>query len=113
MATARQRHDGCGDRHSAGNCKAEERLDRRPFGEQDFLMSRAAVQHVIALAAELSEDERSVVVDAIAPKESVSSLADEWQAEIARRADLVRSGRGLGKPAEDVFDRLESKLKAR
>ncbi len=91
----------------------EKRLDRGPFGEQNFLMSRAAVQHVIALAAELSEDERSVVVDAIAPKESVSSLADEWQAEIGRRANLVRSGRDLGKPAEEVFDRLESKLKAK
>jgi hypothetical protein len=43
MATARQRHGGCGDRYSAGNWKAEERLDRRSFGEQDFLMSRAAV----------------------------------------------------------------------
>ena len=75
-------------------------------------MSRAAVQQVIALATELSEDERRVVADAIAPKESVSRLVDEWQAEIARRANLVRSGRSLGKPAEDVFDRLESKLKS-
>lgn len=76
-------------------------------------MSRAAVQQVIALATELSEDERQVVADAIAPKESVSRLVDEWQAEIARRANLVRSGRSWGKPAEDVFDRLESKLKSR
>lgn len=76
-------------------------------------MSRAAVQQVIALAAELSDDERQVVVDAISPKESVSRLADEWQVEIARRANLVRAGRSVGKLAEEVFDRLESKLKAR
>ena len=75
-------------------------------------MSRAVVQQVIALATELSDDERRLVADAIAPKESVSSLVDEWQAEIARRVTLVRSGRSLRKPADDVFDRLESKLKS-
>jgi putative addiction module component (TIGR02574 family) len=53
------------------------------------------------------------VVDAIAPKESVASLADEWTAEIERRANLVRSGRSEGKPADEVFARIESKLKAR
>jgi len=88
-------------------------LDRSQFREQDFVMSSAAVKRVIDLASELSEDERRVVVDAIAPKESVASLADEWSAEIERRTNLVRSGRSEGKPAEEVFDRLESKLKAR
>jgi putative addiction module component (TIGR02574 family) len=76
-------------------------------------MSSAAVRELIALASELSEDERRVVVDVIAPKESVASLAEEWEAEIARRAARVRSGESQGKPADEVFDRLESKLKAR
>jgi hypothetical protein len=76
-------------------------------------MSSAAVREVIALASELSEDERRVVVDAIAPQQSRESLAEEWEIEIARRADLVRSGRAQGKPASDVFNRLESKLKMR
>ncbi len=76
-------------------------------------MSSAAVREVIALASELSEEERRVVVDAIAPKESLATLAEEWEAEVARRAERVRSGRSEGKPADDVFDRLESKLKAR
>jgi len=76
-------------------------------------MSSAAVRELIALASELSDEERSVVVDVIAPKESVASLADEWEAEIARRAARVRSGESQGKPADEVFDRLESKLKAR
>jgi hypothetical protein len=49
-------------------------------------MSSAAVRQVIALAAELSEEERRVVIDAIAPQESVAGLAAEWEAEIARRA---------------------------
>ncbi|HVY31800.1 MAG TPA: addiction module protein [Polyangiaceae bacterium] len=76
-------------------------------------MSNAAVRQVIALAAELSEDERRLVVDAIAPQESVAELAAEWEAEIARRADRVRTGQSAGKPAAEVFDRLEARLKAR
>jgi len=75
-------------------------------------MANATVRELIALAAELSEDERRVVVDAIAHKESVA-LADEWEAEIARRAERVRAGQSSGKAASEVFDRLESKLKAR
>jgi len=75
-------------------------------------MSSAAVRQVIALAAELSEEERRVVVDAIAPQESVAGLAAEWEAEIARRADRVRTGQSTDKPAAEVFDRLEARLKA-
>jgi hypothetical protein len=37
-------------------------------------MSRAAVQHVIALAAELSEDERSVVVYVLAHASRLSKI---------------------------------------
>jgi putative addiction module component (TIGR02574 family) len=85
----------------------------RSIDDKDLGMSNAAVRKVIALASELSDDERRVVVDAIAPKESVASLAEEWEAEIARRAERVRSGHSEGKSADVVFDRLESKLKAR
>ncbi|HTQ07946.1 MAG TPA: addiction module protein, partial [Polyangiaceae bacterium] len=73
-------------------------------------MSAAAVQQVLALASELTDEERRVVVDAIAPQESVTALAAEWQAEIVRRAERVRSGQSEGKPAAEVFDRLEAKL---
>jgi putative addiction module component (TIGR02574 family) len=76
-------------------------------------MSSAAVRQVIALASELSEEERSIVVDAIAPRALTASLAEEWEAEIARRADRVRSGQSEGKPAEEVFARLEAQLKSR
>lgn len=76
-------------------------------------MSSAAVRQVIALAAELSEEERRRVVDAIAPQESVAGLAAEWEAVIARRAERVRTGQSGGKPAAEVFDRLEARLKAR
>lgn len=68
---------------------------------------------MIALASELSDEERRIVVDAIAPHESVAGLAAEWEAEIARRAERVRTGRSQGKPAAEVFDRLEAQLKRR
>jgi hypothetical protein len=76
-------------------------------------MSSAAVRKVIELASELSDEERRLVVDAIAPRETTASLADEWEAEIGRRAERVRAGHSQGKPASDVFDRLESKLAPR
>jgi hypothetical protein len=97
-------------------------LPRPALGPRDDLdisgyargvMSSAAVRQVIALAAELSEEERRVVVDAIAPQESVAGLAAEWETEIARRAERVRTGQSVGKPANEVFDRLEARLKAR
>jgi putative addiction module component (TIGR02574 family) len=73
----------------------------------------ATVHEVIELAAQLSEDERRVVVDAIAPKESVEELSRAWSEEIARRASRVRAGESTGKPADEVFDRIESKLRSR
>ena len=76
-------------------------------------MSNATVRKVIELASELSEEERRIVVDAIAPREVTASLAEEWEAEIARRAERVRTGQSQGKPAQEVFDRLESKFSSR
>ncbi len=73
----------------------------------------ATVNEVIALAAQLSEEERRVVVDAIAPKESVEELARAWNEEIARRAARVRAGESKGRPADEVFDRIEAKLRSR
>jgi len=73
----------------------------------------ATVHEVIALAAQLSEEERRLVVDAIAPKESVEELAQAWTEEIERRAARVRARESTGRPADEVFDRLESKLRTR
>jgi hypothetical protein len=73
----------------------------------------ATVHEVIELAAQLSEEDRRVVVDAIAPKESVEELARAWSEEVARRAARVRAGESKGRPADEVFDRIEAKLRAR
>jgi putative addiction module component (TIGR02574 family) len=72
----------------------------------------ATLREIIELAAQLSEEERRVVVDAIAPKESVEELSRAWTEEIARRAARVRAGESTGKPADEVFDRIESKLRS-
>lgn len=82
-----------------------------PVSAHPCTMPNAAVQHVIALASQLSEDDRRLVVDAIAPKESIAELADLWQAEIERRAERVRSSASTGAPADEVFARVEAKLR--
>jgi putative addiction module component (TIGR02574 family) len=76
-------------------------------------MSSAAVRKVIDLASELSDEERRVVVDAIAPPATTASLAAEWEAEIARRVERVKADPQQGRPAHDVFDRLDAKLASR
>jgi putative addiction module component (TIGR02574 family) len=73
----------------------------------------ATVHQVIALASELSEEERRVVVDAIAPKESVEELARAWREEIDRRAARVRAGESKGRSADEVFERIGAKLTSR
>ena len=94
-----------------GFCLIGSLLDTPRVNDKDLHMSSSAVRKVIALASELSDDERRVVIDAIAPKESIVNLAEEWEAEIARRAARICAGQSQGKPAEQVFGRVESKLK--
>ena len=65
---------------------------------------------MIALAEQLSDEERGLVVDAIAPKESNEELVRAWREEIEHRAARVRSGSSAGEPAEDVFARIEAKI---
>lgn len=88
-------------------------LDTTSNREHPSIMASAAVQQVIALASQLSDQERRQVVDAIEPQESIAELADLWQAEIERRAARVRSGASTGAPAAEVFARVEAKLKQR
>jgi len=73
----------------------------------------ATAPQVIALAIELSEEERKVVVDEISPKESVEELARAWSEEIDRRAARVRAGESKGRGADEVFARIEAKLHSR
>jgi putative addiction module component (TIGR02574 family) len=73
----------------------------------------ATVHQVIALASELSEEDRLVVVDAIAPEEAIEELARAWREEIDCRAACVRAGESKGRPADEVFERIGAKLSSR
>jgi hypothetical protein len=91
----------------------DSRTGHRHSQRYDHGMASVAVQKIIEHVSGLSEEERRVVVDAIAPAASTAQLADEWEAEIARRAARVRGGVSQGRPADEVFDRLERKLPSR
>jgi hypothetical protein len=73
----------------------------------------ATVHQVIALAAELTDEERRVVVDAISPKESLEELAQVWSDEIERRAARVRAGESKRRPVDEAFEQVEAKLASR
>ena len=88
-------------------------LDLTQNSEHTPVMASVTVQQVIALASQLSEEERHLVVDTIEPKESIEELTDLWQAEIEKRAERVRSGNSTGSPADEVFARVEAGLKQR
>jgi hypothetical protein len=51
--------------------------------------------------------------EVLAPAESADERARAWSAEIERRAAPVRAGEARGRPAGEVFDRIEAKLRAR
>ena len=53
------------------------------------------------------------VVEESSPRESPDDVARAWSEEIERRAARVRQGESNGKPADEVFDRIEAKLRAR
>ena len=67
-----------------------------------------AIRQVIALAAEPSEDERRVVVDAIAPREPLADFAAECEAENERRAERAPIVQSQAIPEQPAF--AESKL---
>ena len=53
------------------------------------------------------------VVEESSPRESPDDLARAWSEEIEHRAARVRAGESKGQPADQVFDRIEAKLRAR
>ena len=53
------------------------------------------------------------VVEVNSAQESPTDVARAWSEEIDRRAARVRAGESNGRPADEVFDRIEAKLRAR
>jgi hypothetical protein len=48
-----------------------------------------------------------------ATSRAAEDLAQAWTEEIERRAVHVRAGESKGRPADEVFDRIEAKLRSR
>jgi hypothetical protein len=53
------------------------------------------------------------IVEESSPHESPDDVARAWSEEVERRAARVRAGESNGKPSDQVFDRIEAKLRAR
>lgn len=70
------------------------------------------LESVTAEALKLTPDERAELIERlIASVESPMSLHPEWEAEIERRLDDLEAGRAEAIPADEVFARIEAKLK--
>lgn len=73
----------------------------------------AEPSRVLEAALELPPRERADLVEAIAASLDGFDLGQEWEEEIQRRVDDIDSGRVQPVPGEEVFDRLEQRLRAR
>jgi putative addiction module component (TIGR02574 family) len=73
----------------------------------------AQPNQVLLAALELPPRERADLVEAIAASLDGFDLGEEWEEEIRQRVDDIDSGRVQPVPGEEVFSRLEQRLRAR
>jgi putative addiction module component (TIGR02574 family) len=73
----------------------------------------AEPKRVLQDALELPPRERADLLEAIAASLDGFELSPEWEDEIRRRVADLDSGRVEPLPGEDVFSRLEQRLRAR
>ena len=73
----------------------------------------AEPNQVLQAALELPPRERAELVEAIAASLDGFDLGQEWEEEIRRRVDDIDSGRVQPVPGDEVFARLEQRLRAR
>jgi putative addiction module component (TIGR02574 family) len=73
----------------------------------------AEPKRVLQAALELPPQERADLLEAIAASLDGFDLGPEWENEIRHRADDLDSGRVQPIPGEEVFSRLEQRLRAR
>lgn len=70
------------------------------------------LESVTAEALQLTADERAELIETlIASVEPPSALHPAWEAEIERRLADLDAGRTQAVPADEVFARIEAKLK--
>ncbi len=69
------------------------------------------MSRILSEIDQLSQPERceiaSVVLQSIEPLQE--NIGDEFEAELSRRTEEIRSGKAVGRSAEDVFARLEGR----
>lgn len=68
---------------------------------------------LLQAALELAPRERAELVEAIAASLDGFDLGDEWEAEIQERVRGVDSGQVATVPGDEVFSRIEQRLRAR
>ena len=73
----------------------------------------AEPNQVLQAALELPPRERADLLEAIAASLDGLDLGQEWEDEIRRRIDDIDAGRVQPVPGEEVFSRLEQRLRAR
>lgn len=64
-------------------------------------------------ALDLPPRERADLIEAIAASLDGFALGEEWEEEIRQRVEDIDSGRVQPVPGEDVFSRIEQRLRAR
>jgi putative addiction module component (TIGR02574 family) len=73
----------------------------------------AEPKRVLQEALELPPRERADLLEAIAASLDGFELSPEWEDEIRRRVEDLDAGRVEPLPGEEVFSRLEQRLRAR
>jgi putative addiction module component (TIGR02574 family) len=68
---------------------------------------------ILQAALELEPHERAKLIEALAASLDCFDLGPEWEEEIRRRVEDIDSGRVKPVAGEDVFSRLEQRLRGR
>lgn len=71
----------------------------------------ATLQSIEAEALKLSPEERSELIERLIASVAPPPLSAAWQAEIERRISDMDAGRAQPIPAEEVFARIDEKLR--
>ena len=71
----------------------------------------ATLQSIEAEALKLSPEERAELIERLIVSVAPPTLSVAWQAEIERRISDMDAGRSQSVPAEEVFARIDEKLR--
>jgi putative addiction module component (TIGR02574 family) len=73
----------------------------------------AAAKGILEAAMKLDPREREELIEELSASLDATDLGEYWEAEIKRRIEDVDSGRVKPVPADEVFDRLEQRLRGK